>query len=391
MEKVYFEDSSTILNFGVKAMIRAERSPEIKVWLIDTLRNADTFVPEDAKAKNLKPRKGCHATAVKTPCFQVISPLQMAQGLVWHFVDIMDPFALKTYVLSRLVAHCGTSPKDSTALYRQAKCLKQQYDQGKLTDKPTGMWEPYTYHKQWRRRIQHDDNKHQHQLFLHNLKTKTAIFMDNETHTQPQTNHPIITEPEEIQHLQKLPLINTTTSKTPSVRMYSEPVGDIWMTPEEAKDLEAINFNPWGHIPQAMDTKDIRIVRTHRSRATQPRLRLSRFYDPGEVDIQRQRPPPEPPPEPLPKSSPDSPSETLPETSHKPLLKLKRPKRRKQQTHQTPPVLKKPILKNTYLDIKTKAFSDSLSKMAPTKRQNYKICLIKSGEDNEVWTEDYQD
>ena len=97
-EKVYFEDSSTIPNFGVKAMIRAERSPEIKVWLIDTLRNAHTFIPEDAKAKNLKPRKECHATAVKTPSFQVISPLQMAQGLMWHFANVMDPFTLKTYV-----------------------------------------------------------------------------------------------------------------------------------------------------------------------------------------------------------------------------------------------------------------------------------------------------
>ena len=36
-EKVYFEDSSTIPNFGVKTMIRAERSPGIIVWLIDAL------------------------------------------------------------------------------------------------------------------------------------------------------------------------------------------------------------------------------------------------------------------------------------------------------------------------------------------------------------------
>ena len=74
----------------------------------------------------------------------------MAQGLVWHFSDIMDPFALKTYVLARLMTHCKTNPEDSTQLYLQAKNLKQQYDRGKLADKPAGMWEPHTYHKHWR-------------------------------------------------------------------------------------------------------------------------------------------------------------------------------------------------------------------------------------------------
>ena len=62
-----------------------------------------------------------------------------------------------------------------------------------------------------------------------------------------------------------------------------------------------------------------------------------------------------------------------------------------QRIHQKPPDLKRPILKNTFFNIKSKAFSDSSSKMAPTKRQNYNIRLIKSGENNEVWTEDYQD
>ena len=176
----------------------------------------------------------------------------MAQGLVWHFSDIMDPFALKTYVLARLITYCRTNPEDPTQLYLQAKNLKQQYDRGQLADKPAGMWEPHTYHKQWKKILPRDDSNHQHQLFLHNLRTKTAIFMDNETHLQPQLTQSTEPEPEPIQHLQHLPFINTTTSNTPSVRMYSEPVGeDIWMTSAEAKELEAINFNPWGHIPLA--------------------------------------------------------------------------------------------------------------------------------------------
>ena len=102
------------------------------------------------------------------------------------------------------------------------------------------------------------------------------------------------------------------------------------MTSAEAKELEAINFNPWGHIPQPVDTKDIRIVRTHKSRVTQPKLRLSRFYDPGEVQIQEQRPPAEPPPEPPPNKLLISPMETLAETSTNPTTKLKRLRRRTQ-------------------------------------------------------------
>ena len=113
--------------------------PRDKVWVIaihhDMLQNTDTFVPEDATAKSLRTKKGCHATAVKTPSFHVISPLQMAQGLVWHFADIMDPFALKTNVLSRLVSHCGTSPKDSIALYRQAKSLTRKQSRQLMSSK----------------------------------------------------------------------------------------------------------------------------------------------------------------------------------------------------------------------------------------------------------------
>ena len=42
-EKMYFEDSSTRPNFGIKAMIRVEKCLEVQVWMIDTLRDADVF------------------------------------------------------------------------------------------------------------------------------------------------------------------------------------------------------------------------------------------------------------------------------------------------------------------------------------------------------------
>ena len=66
--------------------------------------------------------------------------------------------------------------------------------------------------------------------------------MDNEHHTQPIHQLPVIEPIELVQYFQELPLFNTATTRTPTVKVYSALLGeDLWVTPEEAKDFQAIN------------------------------------------------------------------------------------------------------------------------------------------------------
>ena len=53
--------------------------------------------------------------------------------------------------------------------------------------------------------------------------------------------------------------------------------------------------------------------------------------------------------------------------------------------------MKRPISKATFFNITSQAFSDSASNMISPQTKDLKIFLIKNGEDNKVWTEDYQD
>ena len=145
------------------------------------------FPPLDKQSVGkLRPKMGCHITAAKKPYFDIITPLQMAQGLIWHLHGIIDPAGLKTYVQARIHTQYDLSRDEAHKLYNQAKQDKRQWDHSPHNEKPKGIWEPLHYHRAWVKVMDHGIKLNSHQQLVHNLKTKKFIFMDNEHHAQPR-------------------------------------------------------------------------------------------------------------------------------------------------------------------------------------------------------------